>query len=320
MSDRLDIVTVGEALVDLVAPDAHHLADATTFHRTAGGAPANVAVAGARLGARTGLISAVGRDPFGAYLRRLLKQEGVDTSAVAVVEQRTTLAFVARNAGGIPDFVFYRGSDVMLRPDLVSEELIQRSTFLHASSMALMSEPSRAATLAAVEIAARRKVLVSIDPNLRPSSWPSLDEARRALAPLLRAADVLKVNDEEARLLANTHDLDEAMTMLAGKDRLLVVTLGSEGCSWRRGAESGHAPAPRVQAIETTGAGDAFVGALLAELSGPATVRGSIAALPAAALSAAVRFACAAGALACTRVGAMTALPKRHDVEQLLLY
>jgi len=319
MSDRLDIVTVGEALVDLVAPDAHHLTEATTFHRTAGGAPANVAVAGARLGARTALISAVGRDPFGAYLCQLLQEEGVDTSGLTLVDQRTTLALVARNDGGIPDFVFYRGSDAVLSPDLVSKELIQRSTFLHASSMAVMSEPSRSATFAAVEMAARRNVLVSVDPNLRPSSWPSLDEARRAMAPLLRSADVLKVNDEEARLLANTHDLDEAMTVLAGKDRLLVVTLGSEGCTWRRGAESGQVPAPRVQAIETTGAGDAFVGALLAELSGPAAVRGSVAALPAATLSAALRFACAAGALACTRIGAMTALPSRPDVEQLLL-
>ncbi len=319
MSDRLDIVTVGETLVDLVAPDARHLADATIFQRTAGGAPANVAVAGARLGARTALISAVGRDPFGDYLCQLLQHEGVDISALTLVDQRTTLALVARNAGGIPDFVFYRGSDTALSPAMVPEELIQRSTFLHASSMALMSEPSRSATLAALEIAARNNVLVSVDPNLRPSSWPSLDEARRTVAPLLSSADVLKLNDEEARLLANTSDLDEAMTALAGKDRLLVVTLGSDGCTWRRGAESGQLPAPRVQAVETTGAGDAFVGALLAELTGPATEFGTITAIPATNLSAAMRFACVAGALACTKVGAMTALPARHDVEQFLL-
>jgi len=319
MSDRLDIVTVGETLVDLVAPDARHLADATIFQRTAGGAPANVAVAGARLGARTALISAVGRDPFGDYLCQLLQHEGVDISALTLVDQRTTLALVARNAGGIPDFVFYRGSDTALSPAMVPEELIQRSTFLHASSMALMSEPSRSATLAALEIAARNNVLVSVDPNLRPSSWPSFDEARRTVAPLLSSADVLKLNDEEARLLANTSDLDEAMTALAGKDRLLVVTLGSDGCTWRRGAESGQLPAPRVQAVETTGAGDAFVGALLAELTGPATEFGTITAIPATNLSAAMRFACVAGALACTKVGAMTALPARHDVEQFLL-
>jgi len=319
MSDRLDIVTVGETLVDLVAPDARHLADATIFQRTAGGAPANVAVAGARLGARTALISAVGRDPFGDYLCQLLQHEGVDISALTLVDQRTTLALGARNAGGIPDFVFYRGSDTALSPAMVPEELIQRSTFLHASSMALMSEPSRSATLAALEIAARNNVLVSVDPNLRPSSWPSFDEARRTVAPLLSSADVLKLNDEEARLLANTSDLDEAMTALAGKDRLLVVTLGSDGCTWRRGAESGQLPAPRVQAVETTGAGDAFVGALLAELTGPATEFGTITAIPATNLSAAMRFACVAGALACTKVGAMTALPARHDVEQFLL-
>ncbi len=319
MSDRLDIVSVGEVLVDLVAPDAYHLGDATTFHRTAGGAPANVAVAGARLGARTSLISAVGRDPFGAYLRQLLQREGVDTSALASVDQRTTLAFVARNAGGIPDLVFYRGSDALLRPNLVPEELIERATFLHVSSMALMSEPSRGATLAAVEIAARHNVLVSVDPNLRPSSWPSLDEARRAIAPLLRSADVLKLNDEEARLLANTHDLDEAMTVLSGQDRLLVVTLGSKGCAWRRGDESGQLPVPPIQVIETTGAGDAFVGALLAELARPIATFGSITAVPAGMVSAALRFACAAGALACTKVGAMAALPARHEVERLLL-
>src|SRR5437879_2745339 len=121
---RFDVVSVGEALLDFVAPEADNLAGATTFIRAPGGAPASVAVAAARLGARSAFAGAVGADPFGESLRDTLQNHGVDASWVRLVPERTTLAFVAKNSGGIPDFLFYREADIQLRPEDVPDELI----------------------------------------------------------------------------------------------------------------------------------------------------------------------------------------------------
>jgi fructokinase len=314
----IDVMTVGEVLVDLVAPDAPDLADASTFMRAAGGAPANVAVAAARLGARTALVSAVGRDPFGRYLRQVLQENGVDVSAVIETDEPTSLAFVARNTGGIPDFVFYRGADAALRAEHVPVAAIAGARFAHVSSMALLSEHSRGATLRAVEVARGAGTLVSLDPNLRPTSWPTVDAARDAMAPLLDAADILKVNDDEARLLTGSSDLGAALTMLGRPGRLTVITLGAAGCVWRWRMADGHVAAPAVEVVETTGAGDAFAGALLAELSRRGIDRDTFPSISGQEFQEVVEVAVAAGALACTQVGAMTALPTRADIETLL--
>ncbi|MGI8967622.1 MAG: carbohydrate kinase family protein [Chloroflexota bacterium] len=314
----LSVVAVGEALIDLIAPDAPTLAGATEFLRTPGGAPANVAVAVSRLGSAAAFVGAVGTDSFGQVLSDMLAGEDVDISGLQHVPERTTLAFVARNAGGIPDFVFYRGADAELRPEDVPLELLASSSFVYVSSMALLSEPSAAATLFAMEAAREAETLVAVDPNLRPSSWPSLHAARSAVLPLASAADVLKVNNEEARLLAGTGDLDAAMRHLARDDTLLVVTLGADGCRWQWSGHRGTIGAPTVAVRDTTGAGDAFMGALLHGLAeeGFSPSRGTE--MDLAGLGEILRFACAAGAVACTHAGAMTGLPRREEVEELL--
>lgn len=314
-----DVTSVGEALVDFVAPDADELGSASAFIRAAGGAPANVAVAAARLGARSVFLGAVGDDPFGAYLRNVLQENGVDTQFVRSVQARTTLAFVARNRGGIPDFLFYRGADAQLRSEDLPQLLLERSRFIHCSSLALMTEPSASATRAAALAAGVAGALVSVDPNLRPTSWPSVDAMRTALDPLIQRADVLKVNDEEARLLTGTSDLRQAAVGLAGDaSRLVVITLGADGCLWYWQGQTGQVPAPTVEVVETTGAGDAFVGALLAELSGQGYWGSHLLALQPPALEEILRFACAAGACACREAGAMASLPSREEVERLL--
>lgn len=318
MSANLDVLTIGEALVDLIAPDAETLEEADRFLRAAGGAPANVAVAVARLGGRSAVAGAVGNDPFGQFLRATLAENGVNLSALRVVPQRTTVAFVARNRGGIPDFVFYRGSDAAYSPEDLPLDLLSESRFVHVSSMALMSEPSRTATLRAVEEARSRGALVSVDPNLRPTSWPSLADARNAIGPLLELADIVKVNDDEARLLTNEARLDGAGPRVGRDDSLRVVTLGEEGCRWWWRGESGAVNAPRVSVEDTTGAGDAFVGALLAELSRLDHRGETFRDLPVSELERCLRFACAAASISCSRAGAMHSLPTRSEMQSLL--
>jgi fructokinase len=314
----LDVLTIGDFLIDMVAPDAVDLKTAEVFHRTAGGAPANVAVSAARLGARSGFMGAIGADAFGAFLRDTLEVNGVNSEALLSVAVPTTLALVARNIGGIPDFVFYRGADAAFRPQDVPEELVARSRFLCAGLTAMTAQPARSAVPAAVDLARRHDVLICIDPNLRPSSWPTLNDAMRTATPLLEATHILKINDEEARLFAGTQDLDEAMTRLDMPHRVMVVTLGADGCVWRWQGEGGHVSAPSVVVKDSTGAGDAFLGALLTELSRIGIERSSFPQLAPTDLQSALTFACAAAAISCTRVGAMASLPTRGEVESLL--
>lgn len=315
---ELDVLTIGDFLVDMVAPDASHLRTATVFHRTAGGAPANVAVAAARLGARSGFMGAIGDDAFGAFLRDTLDENGVYGEALLSLPLRTTLALVAKNTGGIPNFVFYRGADAAFRPEDVPEDLIAHSRFVCAGLTSMTVEPERSAVYHTVDVAQQNNVLICIDPNLRPSSWPSLQDALDTAAPLLQAAHILKINDEEARLFTGLQDLDAAVAALDVAGRLLVVTLGSEGCLWRWHGEDGRVTAPSVEVEDSTGAGDAFLGALLSELSAAGIDRQSFADLEPGHLAAALRFACTAGAISCTRVGAMASLPTRVEVEQWL--
>lgn len=315
---ELDVLTIGDFVVDMVAPDASDLRHASVFYRTAGGAPANVAVSASRLGVRSGFMGAIGADAFGDFLRATLDEHGVDSRAVLSVPLPTTLALVARNTGGIPDFVFYRGADAAFRPQDVPGDLVANSRFLCAGLTSMTAEPARSAVLAAVQLARSGNALICIDPNLRPSSWPSLEDAMHTAAPLLEAAHILKINDEEARIFAGTQDLKQAMSALDVPGRLMVVTLGAKGCLWRWQGNRGHIPSPRVEALDSTGAGDAFVGALLAELARRRFDRSNFARLTATELEHALTFACAAGAISCSRVGAMASLPTRTEIDDLL--
>lgn len=304
--------------MDLIAAEARDLDGAERFLRAGGGAPANVAVAAARLGARVAFVGALGHDPFGRALARRLEQERVDTSRLRWVPERTSLAFVASNRGGIPDFIFYRGADAALRADDIPIDIVTDTAFVYVSSMALLSEPSAGATRYAAEAARERGALVAVDPNLRPSSWPSAKRMRDAVAPLVRGAQVLKLNDVEARFLTDRVEPGAAARTLGDEDTLVVVTLGQDGCLWQWAGCQETVAAPEVHVADTTGAGDAFMGALLTELAQAGFTPTARTPLDLAAVREAVRFAAAAGAAACAHTGAMTALPDRAEVERLL--
>jgi fructokinase len=316
-SSRFDLVSIGEILYDFVAPNAADLGTAVDFVRAAGGAPANVAVAAARLGSRVAFVGAIGDDLFGRSLATLLGSEGIDTSGLRIASSPTTVAFVAQNSGGIPHFVFYRGADVELRPDDIPAGIVLRSRFVCVGSMALISEPSRAAALYAVEMAREARVLVAFDPNVRPESWPSLSAARNTILPLARSADVLKLNDEEARLLTEMTDVHDAIKELARPDSLIVVTLGAGGAFWQQGKTGGSVPSPQVEVADTTGAGDAFMGALLHELAARHYSPGASTELDLANLEAALRVASSAAAYSCTRLGAMASLPTEEQMQEM---
>ena len=312
-----EIVTVGEALIDLTQTeeDKTHIRHYAAFP---GGAPANVAVAAARLGARAAFIGKVGRDAFGASIRETFCRNGVDVTGLYESERDlTTLAVVSVDVGGERSFAFYRtpGADTQLTPEEAVQALEayeERPMFLHFGSVSLTAEPARSATLAAAERARELGMLLSYDPNYRPSLWPDAETALARMKEPLSLCHVLKLAEEELELLAGTQDLEEGTRFLwdTYKTPLTVVTLGAGGSYFRLGDDTGRVSSQPVPVADTNGAGDTFLGALLSRL----ILAGGLKELTAQKLTEVLNFANHAAALTCTRPGAIPAMPTLSEV------
>jgi fructokinase len=316
-----EVVCLGETLVDLVSvrPGAR-LEDAPSFRFAAGGAPANVAAGVARLGRRSALIAAVGDDAPGRFLRAALARSGVDVGAVATVPRHpTALALVSVASDGRPEFAFYGDHPAHLTLCLTPamRTRIAAARIVHYGSISLLANPSRAATLTARAIARRRGGLTSYDPNLRPSLWPSAATARRWLIAGLEGADIVKVNREELSFLTGMRDVRRGLgALLARGPRLVVATLGADGCVWRGVMGEGRVRGLRARVVDTTGAGDAFVAAMLVGLLEHDAGREH---LPAAStMDAVLTFATAAAAASTECRGAIPALPSRRRIQAML--
>lgn len=312
----IDILTVGELLIDLTQT---HVDEGHVRHYAAnpGGAPANVAVAAARLGARTAFAGKVGSDAFGADLRAVLERSGVDTSALyADKTALTTQAVVSVAPSGERAFAFYRspGADTLLTEQEVVRALTLRPRIVHFGSVSLTAEPARSATLTAARLGRLQGALVSYDPNYRANLWPDEATALTWMKRPLPMVDVLKVSDEELPLLTGTDDPEVGSALLMREGiRLVVITLGSRGVFYRMGSSIGYVAGVSVRVADTNGAGDAFHGALLSRL---ALREGSpLVGLAAPELEQMLRFANRAAALTCTRSGAIPAMPTLPEVE-----
>ena len=308
----MTVVCLGEILVDFVAREAGVSVDeAASFQRAMGGAPANVAVGVARLGGSAAFIGCVGGDPFGEFLAAALRSEGVATGGLqTTAAARTTLAFVSLDAAGERSFSFFRqpGADMLLAAAELDRTLLSRARIFHFGSFSLSSEPAAAATRAALRQARAAGALISFDPNLRLHLWPDAAAARSAILPLIEGADLLKLSAEE--LPALTAD-GEARSLWRDSLQALIVTAGPRGARLITAAGEWRVSAFAVPTVDTTGAGDAFVAALLARLlEEPAALRH--------APEETLRFASAAGALATTARGATTAMPDRNAIAALL--
>ena len=315
-----DVLCLGEALIDMVPTRTGvGLAEAETFVKAAGGAPANVAVGLARLGVSSGFIGAVGDDPFGRFLADTLAHEGVAIDGLHVTKEApTALAVVSLGDDGDRDFIFYGhpAAHTKLAPGDIDIATIRGAKLLHFGSISLISEPARAATLHAVDLAHRHGVRVSFDPNLRLGLWASAEAAREGIALGLSRANIVKLAEDEVRFLqGDSCDLIEAARALWHPAlELMAVTRGRRGCLWLDSAQEGEEPGFAVVAVDTTGAGDAFTAGLLAGL----VAHRDLEMLYRTVLVRLVRFACAAGALATRMRGAIPALPDRAAVERLL--
>ncbi|HXU71049.1 MAG TPA: carbohydrate kinase [Polyangia bacterium] len=319
MSAReLDVLSFGEALVDFFPErPGLPLAECDVFHRQLGGAPANVAIGLARLGARVGLMTLVGPDAFGTFVRDRLAAEGVDVRGVGVHRTaKTGVTFVAVGAHGERSFLFFRhpSADQMIADHDVALSIVESAHVLHVGSSTLAREPSRAATLRAIAAAKRAGCLISTDPNWRAHLWENPAEAAPMLQSLVAQCDLVKISDDELAPLCGVTDPEEgARKLRALGPALVVVTLGARGCYVEHATGHDWLPGERVDVVDTTGAGDGFVAGLLAALAPAFRAGRRPGELSLDEIRAACRVGNKIGAAVVTKLGATTGLPARGE-------
>jgi len=318
-----DVICLGELLIDFISTNQDvSLIDSAGFSKAPGGAPANVAAGISKLGFNAGFIGKIGDDPFGYYLKKVLDELHIDTKYLMIDRQyRTTLSFVALKADGLRDCMFYRnpGADMMLCEEEISQDYIANSKIFHFGSISLSCEPVKTATLKAIACARANNVIVSYDPNLRMGLWANEEEAKHEINDGFKLADIVKISEEEYGFITGCSSNEECAAYIIEQGaKFVVISLGKDGCFYSNGIDEGYISGYPVKTIETTGAGDAFVAALLAGLLG---VIGKDTLFDVdAEMIEILHIANAAGALATTRIGAIPSLPTRDEVLRLAKY
>lgn len=311
MSKR--ILCIGELLIDFFTVEKGvSIQQAEIFEKQAGGAPANVCAAIAKLGGQASFCGKVGDDAFGHFLAQTVEQAGVNI-ALLVKDARypTTLAFVSRQMDGERDFIFNRGADEQLTiAELEMEHVLAHDIAHFGSATALLSEPFTSSYTELFAAFERSRAFVSFDPNYRADLWRGNTTAFVAKCmPFLRRAHFVKMSEEELALFSQAETLEErAIEVQAFGMRWLVVTLGARGTLFYDGLHVTMIPSISVQVVDSTGAGDAFVGAVLVQLAEQQAVTSEQ-------LVTMIARANKVGAKVCEKVGAITALPSWQEID-----
>lgn len=265
------LYAIGEALIDMIPTVAGcDFAQVPAFSPRVGGAPANVCGAFTRLGGSSALLTQLGDDPFGHKIADELAGCGIDVSHICFTDKaNTALAFVSLAADGNRTFSFYRkpSADLLYAPEQIDPAIFTGAFGLHFCSVSLVESPMREAHRAAIAAAHAAGCLVSFDPNLRFPLWPDHDALRRTVLEFLPLADIVKISDEELEFLTGTTQIAQALpTLFTGRVQLVLYTCGGGGAhAYTRGAHAFARSAP-VKAVDTTGAGDGFIGSFLWQL------------------------------------------------------
>lgn len=302
------IWVLGDAVVDLIPDGENH------YLRCAGGAPANVAVGIARLGGESAFIGRVGKDPLGEFMQQTLQQENVQTSHMILDPQKRTSTVIVGLDNGERSFTFMVNPSADQFLQVMDLPNFQANEWLHCCSIALINTPSRETTFEAIRRIKAAGGFFSFDPNLRESLWTSFDDMKQTVMQAVALADVLKFSEEELTLLTDTQTLDEAFEKITALylEKLIIVTLGKDGALYHLAGKKDIVAGKALKPVDTTGAGDTFVGGLLAGLSQHANWK------EISVLEQIIRQANACGALATTAKGAMSALPNKMQLADFL--
>lgn len=314
----MKVCAFGECLIDFTPCGVSDKGNAL-FEQNPGGAPANLAVAIARQGGHSAFVGKVGQDMFGDFLIDTLKNDQVETRYIVTSERyRTSLAFVHLHDQGERDFTFYRnpGADVAIESREINYEVIQQCDIFHFGSVSMTHNPSRLTTFELLDYAKKQNKIITYDPNLREPLWNDLEEARYQIKKGLHYCDMLKVTDQELRFITEIEDINEALDEIQNTYDipLVLCTMAEKGCLCKGRTKTFMVDSFPVQAIDSTGAGDAFFGCFLASMCELLDAQKDVSKE----LENLVRRANAAGALATTVKGAIPSLPTKIQVDEFL--
>ncbi|KXS50437.1 carbohydrate kinase [Halanaerobium sp. ST460_2HS_T2] len=310
------VITLGEALIDFTPLDDQNM----DFRKNPGGAPANVAVALSRLGIDVSFIGKVGDDVLGNFLAKKLQTEKVNIDNLILTEEaKTAITFVTLDEDGDRSFDFYidPSADRFLRADEIDSKLFEKNKIYHFGSISLIDEPARSATKKGIELAHKNEMMVSYDPNLREMLWDSLAEAKEMILSVMNQIDILKVSEEELEFLTGEKDIKKGAEELKAEYDIPVIfiTCGSKGSYYFKD-QLGFVEAFKVDAADTTGAGDAFMSGVLYNFN---KVNLTLTEIDNKFLEKTLKFANYSGSLAASVSGAMAALPTLAEVQELEL-
>lgn len=320
MRNNDTLVAIGEALIDFI-PDRKgcEFHEVGAFSPVTGGAPANVCGAFSRLGGKSRMITQLGEDPFGDIITKTLNDAGVDTSCISyTTTANTALAFVSQTKDGKNTYSFYRNpsADMLFDASQVTGEMLDSCYCLHFCSVSLGDFPMKDAHRAAITIARRQGALISFDPNLRFMLWDDKDELKRVIWEFIPDSDILKISDEELEFIAGTDSAQEALPVLfTGNVKVVILTKGKDGAdAYTRGGSVSSA-CPAVKAVDTTGAGDGFIGSFLWRLKSHGIGKADLADCPLSVISDCLDFANRFSSISVTRKGAIPSYPEYKEVK-----
>ena len=310
-----DVIALGELLVDL----AERTKDENGYPTLAanpGGAPGNFLAALSAYGKKTAFLAKVGDDTFGHLLTGTMRRAGIDTRGILISPDTfTTLAFVTFDAHGDRSFAFARkpGADTQLHWEEIDPAMLEQARVFHFGSLSCTDEPARTATQKAAAYARAHGKLVTYDPNYRAPLWKTEQEAKAQILWGLSQADIVKISDEETQFLWGCGPEEGAERVLALGARLVMVTLGPKGCLLKNAQAEFSCGCPKVQPIDTTGAGDIFGGSAVSRFlelnkAPEALMRGDLAYM--------ARYAAAAASLSTEVSGGIPSIPKKEAVLQ----
>lgn len=309
----VDVYSIGEMVIDFIPGK-----EKASYVRNAGGAPANVAIAAARNGLNASMCCKVGNDDFGHFLMKTLKDNNVVPACGELCKEAvTTMAFVSLTENGERTFTFARkpGADMFLSEDDVKEADIDGAVIVHAGSCSLSADSAAAATRKAIHIGHEKGKIVSFDVNYRNLMWNNNQEAcADAVQKLLPEIDILKISEEEVGMIGGKENL---FSLMAEMDlKLIILTLGSEGADAYYDGKIYHVDGRKAEAVDATGAGDAFWGGFLSSLRIQGVEKAEE--ITPAVIKKAMEYGNISGFLCVQKKGAIASLPTREDVEKLM--
>ncbi|WP_050613453.1 carbohydrate kinase family protein [Bacillus testis] len=318
------VYCIGEALIDFIPEQkGKALKEVDTFEKLPGGAPANVAIAVAKYGGQSSLITKLGNDAFGDFLVDILVENKVETDKVLRTDEANTgLAFVSVKEDGERDFSFYRkpSADLLLREDEIHADWFSGDDILHFCSVDLVESPIKHAHAKAISIVKEKGGIISFDPNIRLSLWDDHQECQRTVQAFLPLADIVKVSDEELEFITGIENTEEALhSLFKGDVKAVVYTKGAKGAELiMRDGKKFESHGFKVAVSDTTGAGDAFIGGLLYALSAHHVNLDNLESILHDHQEDILAFANASGALTASVKGAIHAAPAKKHVLNFL--